>query len=63
MMGSELHLHVKVEGGATMVARIPTVDLTSAERKQLKNGHPVSLSFPGKVMYFFDPETEKNLIY
>jgi len=63
MMGSELHLHVKVEGDNKLVARIPTVDLTHEERKQLKNGHPVRLTFPGKVMYFFDPETQKNLIY
>lgn len=63
MMGSELHLHVQVAEGTNMIARIPTVNLTHEERAQLKNGHPVHLTFPGKVMYFFDPETEKNLIY
>ena len=63
MMGSELHLHVSVDGDTKFVARIPTVDLSHEERLQLKNGHPVRLTFPGKVMYFFDPETEKNLIY
>ena len=31
--------------------------------KQLRTGKEVSLTFPGKVMYFFDPETELNLIY
>jgi hypothetical protein len=39
------------------------VDLTHDERKQLKNHFPAHLTFPGKVMYFFDPETEKNLLY
>ena len=62
MMGSELHLHVKVED-AKLVARIPTVDLSGDERKCLRNGKPVSLTFPGKVMYFFDPETEKNILH
>ena len=62
MMGSELHLHVAVEG-TKLIARTPTVELTHEERVQMRNGHPVHLTFPGKVMYFFDPETEKNLIY
>ena len=63
MMGSELHLHVRAEDGTKLIARAPTVELTHAERAQLKNGHAVHLTFPGKVMYFFDPETEQNLIY
>ena len=63
MMGSELHLHVQVGEDAKLVARIPTVDLSHEERVQLKNGHNMNLTFPGKVMYFFDPETERNLIY
>jgi len=63
MMGSELHLHVQVADGSKLIARIPTVDLDHDTRTQLKNGHPVHLTFPGKVMYFFDPETERNLIY
>ena len=63
MMGSELHLHVKVDEATKLIARAPTVNLSHNERSQLKHGHPVHLTFPGKVMYFFDPETEKNLIY
>ena len=63
MMGSELHLHIKVEGDTKIVARIPTVDLSHEERKELRTGHPMRLTFPGKVMYLFDPETEKNLLY
>jgi multiple sugar transport system ATP-binding protein len=62
MMGSELHLHVAVDGNK-MIARTPTVELSREERANLKNGHEVHLTFPGKVMYFFDPETELNLIY
>ncbi|MBR6651027.1 MAG: sn-glycerol-3-phosphate ABC transporter ATP-binding protein UgpC [Clostridia bacterium] len=63
MMGSELHLHIKTEDGTKIIARTPTVNLSHEERFQLKSGHPVHLTFPSKVMYFFDPETEKNLIY
>ena len=62
MMGSELHLHVSVDN-TKIIARIPTVDLSHDERAKLKNGKSVHLTFPGKVMYFFDPQTEKNLIY
>ena len=63
MMGRELHLHIKTEDGTKLIARTPTVNLSHEERFQLKSGHPVHLTFPSKVMYFFDPETEKNLIY
>ena len=63
MMGSELHLHVRVDENSKMIVRTPTVNLTHEERKQLRKNQPVHLSFPGKVMYFFDPETEKNLLY
>ncbi len=63
MMGSELHLHVLIGDGSKLVVRTPTVELDRDERAQLKSGHGVHLTFPGKVMYFFDPETEQNLIY
>ena len=63
MMGSELHLHVRVEDNTKMIVRTPTVNLSLEEKKQLRKNHEVHLSFPGKVMYFFDPETEKNLLF
>ena len=63
MMGSELHLHVRVEDNTKMIVRTPTVNLSLEEKKQLRKNHEVHLSFPGKVMYFFDPETAKNLLY
>ena len=62
MMGSELHLHVSVDGNK-LIARTPTVVLSHEERALMKNGHDVHLTFPGKVMYFFDPESEENLLY
>ncbi len=63
MMGSELHVHAKTESGDLLVARIPTIGLEREERAALTNGAPVSLTFSEKVMHFFDPETEKNLLY
>ncbi len=63
MMGSELHLHVQVEGDQKIIARAPTVNLSHEQRAQLKSDYPVYMTFPGKVMYLFDPETEKNLLY
>ncbi len=62
MMGSELHLHVIVDGGDKLIVRIPTVSLTDAERKKLSYGEKMYFTFEGKVMHFFDPKTEKNLL-
>ena len=63
MMGSELHLHVRVDDSSKMIVRTPTVNLSHEEKKGLRKNHEVHLTFPGKVMYFFDPETEQNLLY
>ena len=62
MMGSELHLHVLVEGGDKLIVRIPTVSLTDEERNYLVYGSTIYVSFEGKVMHFFDPATERNLL-
>ena len=63
MMGSELHLHVYTEDGTRWIVRVPTIDLTAEQRAALVNGARVNITCEGKVMHFFDPETEKNLIY
>ena len=62
MMGSELHLHVVEENGDKLIVRIPTVSLDDEERKKLVYGATIYVTFEGKVMHFFDPETEKNLL-
>ena len=62
MMGSELHLHVVVENGEKLIVRIPTVSLTTEQREYLNYGSKIYITFEGKVMHFFDPETEKNLL-
>ena len=62
MMGSELHLHVFTEDGTRLIVRVPTIGLDSEERESLVNGKKMAVTFEGKVMHFFDPETEKNLL-
>ena len=63
MMGSELHLHVFTEDGTRLIVRVPTIGLDSHERESLVAGKKMAVSFEGKVMHFFDPETEENMIY
>jgi len=62
MMGSELHLHVVEENGDKLIVRIPTVTLDDDMRKSLVYGATIYVTFEGKVMHFFDTETEKNLL-
>ena len=62
MMGSELHLHVFTEDGTRIIVRIPTIDLELEDRKALVAGAKLYITFTGKVMHFFDPESEENLL-
>ena len=62
MMGSELHLHVLVDGGDKLIVRIPTISLTDEQRSNLVYGKTIYISFEGKVMHFFDPNTERNML-
>ena len=62
MMGSELHLHVFTEDGTRLIVRVPTIDLSHEEREALVRGKKLFISFEGKVMHFFDKETQKNLL-
>ena len=62
MMGSEYHLHVTTEQENKLIVRIPTLTLSDEERKNMVNGTKISISFSGKAMHFFDPESEKNLL-
>ena len=69
MMGSELHLHLVAPGheemnddGGNLIVRVPTVDLEKEVRDSLVAGAELYVTFEGKVMHFFDPETEENLL-
>ncbi|MBQ9300883.1 MAG: sn-glycerol-3-phosphate ABC transporter ATP-binding protein UgpC [Clostridia bacterium] len=63
MMGSELHLHLSTVNDDSIIVRLPTIDLTAEQRRQLSYGNKMYITFPAKVMHLFDPKTEKNLIY
>ncbi len=65
MMGSELHLHVDAgdaDGASRLIVRVPTLDIGKEERKALVAGAKLHITFSGKAMHLFDPETEKNLL-
>ena len=62
MMGSELHLHVVTENGDKLIVRIPTISLEDEQRKAMVYGATIYVTFEGKVMHFFDPNTERNLL-
>ena len=62
MMGSELHLHVFTEDGTRLIVRVPTIGLEAGERESLVNGKKMTVTFEGKVMHFFDPANENNLL-
>ena len=63
MMGSELHLHVDVGLQRNVILRIPTIDLTPAQRAALEGGNKLYFSFASKVVQIFDPKTEKSLLF
>ena len=62
MMGSELHLHVATAQGDRLIVRVPTVTLDDSIRRALVAGATIYVTFEGKVMHFFDPKTENNLL-
>jgi multiple sugar transport system ATP-binding protein len=62
MMGSELHLHVLTNTGDKLIVRVPTVALDDEQRKNMVYGSKIYVTFEGKVMHFFDPETQNNLL-
>ncbi len=62
MMGSELHLHALTENGDKLIVRIPTVSLDDEVRHSMVYGQTIYVTFEGKVMHFFDKETEQNLL-
>ncbi len=62
MMGSELHIHALKENNDKLIIRIPTISLDEEARHALSAGETVYVTFESKVMHFFDPETEENLL-
>ena len=63
MMGSELHLHVELADGSSVILRIPTLELTEQQRAGLTYGSKLRFTFPEKVVHLFDPKTEESLLF
>ncbi len=63
MMGSELHLHVTTNGEDKIILRLPTIDLTDAQRASLVSGQKLYFTFASKVVHLFDPKTEESLLF
>ena len=63
MMGSELHLHLITKDETRLILRVPTIELDEQQRQGMTYGKELYATFTSKVMHFFDPETNKNLIY
>jgi len=63
MMGSELHLHVYTEDETRLIVRVPTINLSLDQRREMAYGKKLYITFEGKVMHFFDKESGMNLIY
>ena len=62
MMGSELHLHVEEDNGDKLIVRVPTVSLSDEQRRDMVYGHTMYVTFEGKVMHFFDVDSQTNLL-
>ncbi len=63
MMGSELHLHLTLEGAEDkdVIVRVDTLTLSEEERKNIADGGNVKITFVPEVMHLFNKETEVNL--
>ena len=51
-----------IDNGDKLIVRIPTISLDDEERNSLVYGATIYVTFEGKVMHFFDEESEKNLL-
>ena len=61
MMGSEVHLHINVNG-KDVIAVIATTELPHGWRGGIPYGTQVNFSAAGELVHLFDPETEENLL-
>ena len=62
MMGSELHLHVITKDEKEIIVRVPTINLSRYQRESLRYGSIINITFEGRVMHFFDKDSEDNLL-
>ena len=60
MMGSEVFLHVNVQGNDITI-RVPTTDLPENYAFMPGKDNCIHFTFPGSMIHLFDPDTEQNL--
>ena len=60
MMGSEVFLHVNMQGNDVTI-RVPTTDLPEAYTFTPGKDKCIHFTFPGNAIHLFDPDTEQNL--
>ena len=56
------NIETQTADGATLTVRIPTVTLSDAVRRELVATKTVYVTALGRVMHFFDAQSEKNLL-
>ena len=61
MMGSELHLHIALDG-KDVVLRVPTTELPREHKAGVPFGTQVYFSFRPELIQLFDPKTENTLL-
>ena len=61
LMGSTIHMHVNIAGEDAVVI-LPTIDLSSEQKKGFKYGTKINITFGGNVVHMFGKDTERNLL-
>lgn len=61
MMGSEIYLHVKMDGQAVII-RTPTDALPREYRQYIPTGVNMRFTFSGNLVHIFDKDTQFNMI-
>ena len=46
-----------------LLLRVITIQLSKAQRANLYSGATLYITFEDKVMYFFDPESQENILF
>ncbi|MBR4078722.1 MAG: sn-glycerol-3-phosphate ABC transporter ATP-binding protein UgpC [Christensenellaceae bacterium] len=62
MMGSEIYIHVDVQG-KNMIMRVPTTDVYKKYPEGIVNSQQIKFTFQSELLQVFDKETEKSLLY
>lgn len=62
MMGSELHLHLKVSDNNRVIIRVPTLDLTDDQKNTLTVHKVIKFNFREHSLHFFEPSTGENIL-